>query len=277
MMRSLWTAASGMKAQQMSIDVISNNLSNVTTTGYKAKRIEFKDLFYQNVEKTRGDRNTEHNRPVALQVGHGVRPAATVKDNSNGSLEFTENKLDFALEGNGFFKVKRFSENTDNAYGYTRDGSFKLSIGEDGNKFITTSSGYPVMDENDSLIEISGDLNISDLMVDRDGDLYYLNEDNEKTSLDKRFKIVQFDNVDGLENMGDNLIKSTLVSGEEKTENDMIASKRSKLMQGYLERSNVQIVKEMVNLITAQRAYEINSKSIQTSDEMLSQANQLKR
>lgn len=264
-MRSLWTAATGMKSQQFNIDTISNNLANVNTTSYKVHRAEFKDLFYANMKRT--NVADEQGRPVNLEVGHGVMPVATKRDFRNGSYMDTQGPFDLALQGEGFFAISLPNEDVR----YTRDGSFKLSIdGEEAT--LVTSEGYFVLSEDDDLITF--DSALKDIVVDELGYVYALDEDDESVELG-RVKLVNFMNPEGLQSEGQNLYRSTPGSGEEiPLEAEEM---NTKVMQGYLESSNVQIVDEMVKMITAQRAYEINSKTITTSDEMMQMANNLKR
>ncbi|WP_144275980.1 flagellar basal-body rod protein FlgG [Gottschalkia acidurici] len=265
MMRALWTSATGMKAQQLNVDVISNNLSNVNTTGYKGQRAEFKDLLYVNMQKS--NRNEGVGRPVNLQVGHGVATVATTRDFKNGGLIDTQNNLDVAIEGSGFFSVQMPNENIK----YTRDGSFKLSV-EDGSRFLVTSDGYYVLSEDDDIIEIEEGL--KELQIDELGYITAEDEDGEIVEIG-RLKFVDFINPSGLLSEGKNLYSQTQVSGEAV---DIPSEEmESKILQGYLESSNVQVVDEMVKMITAQRAYEINSKAITTADDMLQIANNLKR
>lgn len=264
-MRSLWTAATGMKAQQFNIDTISNNLANVNTTSYKVQRAEFKDLFYANIK--RANINDDQGRPVNLEVGHGVMPIATKRDFRTSSFIETQGAFDFALNGEGFFAV----ELPNGDIRYTRDGSFKLSI--DGDEAtLVTSEGYFVLSEDDDLITIEA--GVKDITVDELGYIYGKDEDDETVEIG-RLMLVNFMNPEGLESQGQNLYKATVASGEEifleAEEMD------TRVIQGYLEASNVQVVDEMVKMITAQRAYEINSKTITTSDEMLQMANNLKR
>ncbi len=264
-MRSLWTAATGMKSQQFNIDTISNNLANVNTTSYKVQRAEFKDLFYANIK--RANINDDQGRPVNLEVGHGVMPIATKRDFRTSSFIETEGAFDFALNGEGFFAV----ELPNGDIRYTRDGSFKLSI--DGDEAtLVTSEGYFVLSEDDDLITIEA--GVKDITVDELGYIYGKDEDDETVEIG-RLMLVNFMNPEGLESQGQNLYKATAASGEEifleAEEMD------TRVIQGYLEASNVQVVDEMVKMITAQRAYEINSKTITTSDEMLQMANNLKR
>lgn len=264
-MRSLWTAATGMKAQQFNIDTISNNLANVNTTSYKVHRAEFKDLFYANIK--RSNVVDDGGRPVNLEVGHGSMAVATKKDFRNGSLLDTEGTFDFAINGEGFFAISLPNEDTR----YTRDGSFKLSI--DGDEAtLVTSEGYFVLSEDED--RITFDSNLRDIVVDERGYIYALDEDDEITDLG-RLMLVNFMNPEGLQSEGQNLYSRTSASGEEI---DLEADEmKTTILQGYLEGSNVQVVDEMIKMITAQRAYEINSKTITTSDEMMQMANNLKR
>ena len=264
-MRALWTAATGMKAQQLNIDTISNNLANVNTTSYKVQRAEFKDLFYSNLK--RANIVDDQGRPVNLEVGHGVMPVATKKDYRNGSFMETQGAFDFALNGEGFFAV----ELPNGDIRYTRDGSFKLSM--DGDEAtLVTSDGYFVLSEDDDLITIEA--GIKDITVDELGFINGRDEDDELVELG-RLMLVNFMNPDGLQSEGQNLYRASEASGEEIfLEAEEI---NTKVIQGYLESSNVQVVDEMVKMITAQRAYEINSKTITTSDEMMQLVNNLKR
>ncbi len=266
MMRALWTAASGMVAQQLNVDVISNNLSNVNTTGYKKERVEFKDLLYQTLE--RAYVLDGQGKPVNLQVGFGVMPVATVRDFGTGNLEQTENPLDLAIDGDAFFMVTGPTGQTQ----YTRDGSFKISVGEEGNKLVT-ADGYPVLDDMGNEIILTVDP--SKLTISSSGELGYTDENGVATSLGQFIGLVKFPNRDGLESTGRNLYSETSASGA--PVNDAEMGDRSIIDQGFLEGSNVQTVEEMVKLIVAQRAYEISSKAIQSSDEMLGIANNLKR
>jgi flagellar basal-body rod protein FlgG len=266
-MRALMTASSGMRGQQLNVDVISHNLANVNTYGYKKQRVEFKDLLYETL--SRSSAIDGKGKPVNLQVGLGAAPVSTQTSYSAGSLVQTENSIDFAIDGNGFFAVR-----TDNdKIMYTKDGSFKLSM-DNGTKTLVTSEGYYVLSSDDSEIDLT-DINIDDLSVDSQGNISYTDEEGEIQSTGLKLKIVQFQNMAGLLKVGPNLVDETVASGEPIDEE--LLGNKSRIMQGFLENSNVQIVEEMVNLIVAQRAYEINSKSIQTADDMLSMANNLRR
>lgn len=266
MMRALWTAGSGMMAQQLNVDVISNNLSNVNTTAFKKARVEFKDLLYETMD--RAYMLEDRGRPANLQVGLGTMPIATVRSFEKGNFEMTGNTLDFAIDGEGFFMVLGPKDDIV----YTRDGSFKVSVTEDG-KILTTSDGYPVLDEDG--YEIYLDFDISKMTVSPDGEISYTDENGEDVSLDQRIGMVQFENRNGLESIGKNLYSITSAAGEVILDDE--AATRSILHQRFIESSNVQVVEEMVKLIVAQRAYEINSKAIQTSDDMIGIANNLKR
>ncbi len=266
MIRALWTAASGMTAQQLNVDVIANNLSNVNTTGYKKERVEFKDLLYQTMDRARVMDNG--GKPVNLQVGHGTTYVATVKDFATGSPEQTDNPLDFFIDGEGFFMI----QGPDGETNFTRDGSFKLSITDNGN-ILTTADGYPVLDEIEEPIYIDYDL--SDMIFSQNGEISYSDEDGVITPTGQTIGIAYFINRNGLESKGMNLYKATQASGEPVMALD--SEKSSLINQNFLESSNVKSVEEMVKLIVSQRAYELNSKAIQTSDEMLGIANNLVR
>jgi len=264
-LRALWTAATGMKTQQFNIDTIANNLANVNTTGYKAQRAEFKDLFYATLR--RDNLVDEEGSPANLQVGHGAMVSATRRDFSNGSFIETNGSFDLAIDGPGFFAVMLPNEEIR----YTRDGSFKLSVDMD-EAMLVTNEGYIVLDEDDNEIYIESGL--KDITIDGMGYITAYDEDGELVEI-ARLKIVEFVNPEGLLAEGSNLYRATPASGEEipvdAEEMDM------RIMQGYLEASNVKVVDEMVKMITAQRAYEISSKAIQTSDEMLQVISNLKR
>lgn len=268
MIRALWTAASGMTAQQFNVDVISNNLSNVNTTGYKRERVEFKDLLYETFN--RAYMLDGIGRPVNLQVGHGCTAVATVKNFETGNFEKTDNALDFAIEGEGFFMVLGPKDEVV----FTRDGSFKISVTDEGKK-LTTSDGYSVLDEYGD--EIILDVDLSRLVVSLDGELSVINEEGVTEPLGQRIGLVSFENRNGLESIGKNFYALTDASGEPIPNEELDGRFKSTINQYFLEASNVQIVEEMVRLIVAQRAYEINSKAIQSSDEMLGIANNLRR
>lgn len=271
MMRSLWTAASGMKGQQLNVDTISNNISNVNTTGFKKERLEFKSLLYQTIDRASLDEQ-DMGKPVNLQVGLGVNPIATSRMFSVGSLQKTENKLDFAIEGDGFFLIRKPGE--EQPY-FTKDGTFKISPSNQGN-LLVTSEGYNVLNSEGEPIILDASIPLNSINVNKQGVINY-NRNGVDENSGMTIGIVQFPNPQGLEAVGGNLFKANSSSGEAIFEDNGDLAKKSYITQGFLELSNVNIAEEMVNLIVAQRAYELNSKAITTSDEMLQQANNLKR
>lgn len=271
MMRSLWTAASGMIAQQTNVDTISHNMANVNTTGYKAQRTEFKSLLYQNLQTRTTTANGE-NKPVPAQVGLGTRVAATNTFYTQGALTASENDTDFAIEGDGFFSVRR---DDGNVY-YTRNGSFNWAVGTNG-MTLCNSDGYPVLDSNGNEIVIPNGVASGSMRIANDGSVGYQNADGDYVSMNQTIGLYQFNNPAGLEKMSESLLAETEASGAAMNEATTNGLTRSRVHQNYLEGSNVQIADEMVNLIVAQRAYELNSKAIQASDEMLQQANSLRR
>lgn len=264
MMRSLWTAASGMIGQQFNIDTISNNLSNVNTTGFKKNRPDFEDLLYQTT-RTAGTPATEETLvPVGVQVGHGVKVSATQKIFTQGSLQNTGNVSDMAIEGEGFFRVLMY----DGSYGYTRDGAFKI----DSNGQFVSSNGYRLMPE----LVLPEDFIRESVAVSQDGVVTVSLPGQDDPVTVGQLELFRFTNPAGLQAVGENLFKISNASG------DPIGGQpgfdgMGKTIHRFLEMSNVEIVKEMVNMIVAQRAYEFNSKSVQTSDAMLGVAANLKR
>ncbi len=267
MMRAMWTAGTGMMSQQFNVDVIANNLANVNTTSYKKQKAMFKDLLYETME--RAYVLEDEGKPVNLQVGHGAVPVATVRNFETGSFEKTDARLDFAIDGEAFFMVL----GPRGRVNYTRDGSFKLSMTEQG-KMLTTSDGYPVLDEFESEIYLE-DIDLAQINVSEEGEISYTDEEGLVIPLGYRVGMVKFENREGLENVGSNLYQMTSASGVALPDEEI--GEKSVLRQGYLEASNVQVVEEMVKLISAQRAYELNSKAVQASDEMIGMANSLKR
>ncbi len=272
MIRSLWTGASGMISQQQNIDLISHNITNVNTNGYKKERMEFKTLLYETMKRADLDPANTAGRPVNLQIGHGVRPIATSRVFTMGNLNRTDSNQDFAIEGDGFFVVRR----AEGDIKYSKDGAFKLGTGEEG-LMLTTAEGYPILGVDDQPIILPDGVSMKDVTVSEVGVLNYLGPDNQTTDLGLQIKIVQFPNVQGLEAVGSNLLGQTVASGEAIAEVDGTVTRPSRIIQGVLELSNVQIAEEMINLIVAQRAYDLSSKAITTSDEMLQTANGLKR
>ncbi|MGN0342920.1 MAG: flagellar hook-basal body protein [Roseburia sp.] len=271
MMRALWSAASGMRAQQTNVDTISNNIANVNTVGYKTERTEFKSLLYQTLQTKTTSANGE-NKPVSAQVGLGTRVAAITSSFTNGELIANESDTAFALEGDGFFSVRGDDGNT---Y-YTRNGEFNWSVGVNGTT-LCNNAGYPVLDTNGNEIIIPNDVTVSNITVSGDGHFYYQDEEGNTVDMEAQLGVYQFNNPAGLEKTSGSLYAVTDASGQPMNEETTAGLTRSKVCQGYLESSNVQVADEMVNLIIAQRAYELNSKAIQAADDMLSQANQLRR
>jgi flagellar basal-body rod protein FlgG len=253
-----------MTGQQFNIDTISNNLANVNTTGFKEMRADFEDLLYQ-TQKLAGTPATEATVvPTGVQVGHGVKPAATQQIFTQGALQATGNPADMAIEGEGFFRVVQY----DGTYGYTRDGAFKI----DSNGQLVSSDGYKLTPE---VILPEGFINES-LNISQDGRITVKVAGSDDPIEVGQLEVYRFVNPAGLQAIGQNLLKVTNASG------DAIAGRpgfdgMGKVLQKYLEMSNVSVVKEMVNMIVAQRAYELNSRAIQTSDSMLATATSLKR
>jgi flagellar basal-body rod protein FlgG len=261
MLRALWSAASGMEAQQMNIDNISNNLSNVNTTSFKKSKIEFQDLMYQ-TEKAAGASTASGGQiPTGVQFGHGSRVVATAKIFSQGSMQVTGVPLDVAIEGDGFFEVTQ----ADGSAAYTRDGAFKLS----STGAIVTSDGLAI----NGLDTIPA--GASAITIGSDGSFSY--EAAGQTVTAAPVTLTRFPNPTGLKSIGRNLYVATESSGQPESGGVPGQNGFGTLAQGFLELSNVETVQEMVNMIVAQRAYEINSKAIQTADEMLGQANNLRR
>lgn len=270
-MRALWTAASGMIAQQKSVDTISNNIANLNTTGYKKETAQFKSLLYQTIQEKSTDNNGQA-KPLGIQVGLGVRNSAIVSQFSNGTLLETGNDFDFAIQGNGFFMIGL----GDGSIGYTRNGAFGIAIGTNG-LTLANAEGYPLLDSNGSPIVLDENMNSSLLEVDDDGNLMYPDETGNPKSLNIRIGLAQFSNPAGLLKSNNSLLLETEASGTNKLEGVDPALQRSKIKKGYLESSNVQAAVEMVDLIATQRAYEMNSKAITAADEMMQQANNLRR
>lgn len=271
MVRSLWTAATGMIAQQINVDTIANNLSNVNTTGYKTQVAEFKSLLYQTLQTKTTSANGE-NKPVSAQVGLGTRNSAITSIFKQGSMLASESPASFTINGNGFFGIQGDDGNT---Y-YTRNGNFNMSIGNDGIT-LSTSDGLHVLDSTGKAIVFDDELVVSKITISADGEFAYPDEDGNPQGLGIRLGLYQFSNPAGLEKTDSSLYAQSAASGPPLNEATSNNVEKSKVVQGYLEGSNVQVADEMVNLIVAQRAYELNSKAIQASDEMLQQANQLRR
>ncbi len=262
--RALRTAASGMYAQQINIEVISNNIANISTTGFKKNKAEFQDLMYQEVNVNPLSSSTPgvmENSTNKIQVGNGVKPASAQKIFRQGDITPTNNPFDFAIQGEGFFQVKK----SDGTFAYTRDGSFKVNA--EGK--LVTASGYilePDFTLNSDVVGIS---------VGKDGSVEAIQNDQSTISLGT-IELARFMNNGGLISIGDNLYVESPSSGQ-----PILSTPGSQgfgeISQGYLESSNVDIVEEMISMIAAQRAYEINSKTVKTVEEMMTMANNLKR
>jgi flagellar basal-body rod protein FlgG len=264
MVRSLWTGASGMIGQQASMDTISNNLANVNTAGYKRMRAEFEDLLYQTVRIAGTPATEDTVVPVPTQMGHGVKLSATQRQFTQGNLQNTEGISDVAIQGDGFFRTRMY----DGTYAYTRDGSFKI----DSNGQFVTSDGYKLMPE----ITLPEGFIPSTLTVSQDGRVEVKLPGQDDPVAVGQLELYRFPNPVGLTAIGENLFKISNASG------DPIAGRpgfdgMGKTIHKFLEMSNVSVVREMVDMIVAQRAYEFNSKAIQTSDNMLGTATGLKR
>ncbi len=257
---SLYSAATGMEAQQINLNTIANNIANENTPGFKRSKIEFQDLLYQKPARAAGtDSGGGNIVPSGAEVGNGTRVASTAKVFTQGQLTNTGEKLDLAIQGDGFFEIQR----PDGTLAYTRDGSFKLNAQGQ----VVTIDGMPVL---------SGFQNIpagAEVTVAENGQVTIQTANGTTTF---RLNLTRFANPTGLRSLGGNLYEETAASGTPEIGQPGEQSYGS-IMQGYIEGSNVNIVEEMVALIIAQRAYEINSKSIQTSDEMLQNVAQMKR
>lgn len=262
MMRSLWAAATGMAAQQTNIDVIANNLANVNTVGFKASRVDFQDLVYQTYSEP-GAATTEGTQmPTGVQVGLGTRLAAVQRIYSPGNLRQTGHSFDLAIEGDGFFQIMM----PDGRTAYTRDGALKL----DGQGRLVNSDGQPL----DPEITIPSDA--THVNIGSDGTVSVSVAGQNEAEQIGQITLTKFLNPAGLTSIGRNLLLPTAASGEPVT-GAPGSEGMGTLGQGFIELSNVSIIEEMVNMIVAQRAYEVNSKCIQVADEMLSMANTLHR
>ncbi len=261
MLRSLFIAATGMEAQKLNIDVISNNLANVNTTGFKKSRADFQDLLYQTI-RTPGATSAEGSQiPSGIQVGMGVKPVAVQKIFQQGDFVQTGNSLDMVIEGDGFFQILM----PDGTISYTRAGAFKL----DSEGRIVNSDGYPL----EPAITIPS--NTTSISISSDGKVSVTQPGSSTPTQIGQLEIANFINPGGLNALGKNLFQQSASSGDPATGNPS-TNGLGTLSQGFLEMSNVNVVEEMVNMIASQRAYEINSKSIQASDQMLQIANSLR-
>ena len=276
MVRSLWSAATGMNAQQTNVDTISNNLANVNTTGFKAQGAQFKSLLYQELQTVTTTANGEP-KPTNSQVGLGVRTSTINQFFSQGSFQNSDNPAALALSGDGFFAYQAADGETIH---YTRNGNFTWARAVVGGTdlVLTTAEGNKVLDINGNEIRVTGNAVASRITIGGDGKIYYPDDKGVPQPVNNlQIGIWQFSNREGLERVGSAAWIQSAASGEPILEEGAAGIKRTEIVQGYLEGSNVNVATEMVNLIVAQRAYEMNSTAIQTTDEMMQTANQLKR
>ncbi|WP_343586416.1 flagellar basal-body rod protein FlgG [Herbaspirillum sp.] len=260
MIRSLWISKTGLDAQQTQLDVISNNLANVSTNGFKRSRAVFEDLLYQTVRQPGAQSSQQTQLPSGLQIGTGVRPVATERIFTQGNVNQTNNDKDLAIQGAGFFQILL----PDGTTAYTRDGSFQT----DNQGQLVTSSGYTLQPP------ITIPLNTTKLSVGRDGTVSIMQAGSTASTQIGQIQVATFINPAGLESRGENLYVETSASGTPNP-NTPGTNGAGALWQGYVETSNVNVVEELVNMIQTQRAYEINSKAITTSDQMLAKISQL--
>jgi flagellar basal-body rod protein FlgG len=261
MIRALFTAASGMSAQQLNVDVISNNIANVNTTGYKRSRADFQDLMYQTLSAPGAASTQSTQVPTGIQVGLGVKPVAVQKLFTQGDFQATGNSLDLVIEGDGFFQITM----PDGTINYTRAGAFKLD--KDGR--IVNSNGYPL----EPSITIAA--NTTSITVGSDGIVTAMESGNATPQQKGQIELATFINPGGLLAMGKNLFMATDASGTATT-GAAGADGRGTINQGFLEMSNVNIVEELASLIIAQRAFEMNTKAVTTADQMLQNVNAMK-
>lgn len=272
MVRSLWSAATGMNAQQANVDTIANNLANVNSVGYKAQVAQFKSLLYQNLQTVTTTANGDP-KPTSSQVGLGVRISSINSIFTQGSLLDSQSDTAFAIEGEGFFAI-RGEDGTDY---YTRNGDFTWALASNGGMTLTNADGLPVLDSTGRPIALPRTYIASRLSITEDGQICYPDDRNNPQPIGRTIGTFQFSNPGGLNRVGDTLFAETDASGRALNEDTTADVEKSRIVQGYLEGSNVQVANEMVNLIVAQRAYEMNSKAITTSDSMMETANSLKR
>lgn len=260
MIRSLWIAKTGLDAQQMNMDVVSNNLANVSTTGFKRSRAVFEDLLYQTLRQPGAKSSQQSEIPSGLQLGTGVRPIATERIFLQGNLTQTGNPLDVAINGNGFFQITL----PDGTTAYTRDGSFQVnSQGQ-----LVTSSGYTVAPA------ITIPANTLNVTISRDGIVSVQQAGTTAPTQIGQLQLASFINPAGLQSTGENLYLETAASGTPST-NTPGTNGLGVLNQAYLETSNVNVAEELVNMIQAQRAFELNSRAVTTSDQMLQRLTQM--
>lgn len=262
MINALWIGATGMNAQELNINVISNNLANTSTVGFKKSRAEFQDLIYSNLKAAGAPLAQGTLNPIGLEAGHGVKSVATQKVFSQGDIVNTDNPLDLVIEGDGFFQVLM----PDGSFGYTRNGEFR----KDRDGVLVTASGYRLQPE------ITIPPEATNLTIGSDGQIS-ATVNGTTQALGQQILIARFPNAQGLFSKGNNVYKETEASGAPIGPGVPGLENRGEILSNYLESSNVKAVEEIVKMIIAQRAYEMNSKSIQTSDQMLQVAGTLKR
>jgi flagellar basal-body rod protein FlgG len=260
MIRSLWIAKTGMEAQQTQLDNISHNLANVATNGYKRSHAVFEDLIYQNLRQSGANSTEQTTLPTGLQVGLGVRPVATARIYTQGNLQQTSNNLDLAIKGDGFFQIQL----PDGTTAYTRDGSFQLNA----NGQMVTSNGYTL------LPGITIPNNAQSLTIGNDGTVSVTLPGQVAPQTVGQLQLANFVNPAGLDPKGQNLFAETASSGTPNA-GAPAANGLGSLQQGFVETSNVNVVEELVQMIQTQRAYELNSKAVQTSDQMLQKLAQI--
>ena len=259
MLRSLWIAKTGMESQQLNIDVISHNLANISTNGFKRSRPVFEDLIYQTLRQPGAQASQQSQIPSGLQLGTGARPVATERIHIQGNMQQTSNPLDLAISGNGFFQIQQ----ADGTLAYTRDGAFQ-----------TNSEGTLVTVNGDVLQpQITIPADAVSMTIAKDGTVSILQAGGGITTQGP-IQLSNFINPTGLQSIGDNLYLETVASGTPNTSNPGVNGLGT-INQSFVETSNVNVVEELINMITAQRAYEINSKAIQASDQMLQKLVQL--
>jgi flagellar basal-body rod protein FlgG len=260
MIRSLWIAKTGLDAQQTNLDTISNNLANVSTNGYKRQRAVFEDLLYQTIRQPGAQSSQQTQIPSGLTLGTGVRTISTERVFTQGSLQRTDNALDMAINGNGFFQIQM----PDGTVAYTRDGTFQ----KDSTGQVVTSSGYPLS----PAITVPPDA--LSVTISRDGIVSVSQPGSATPTQVGNVQLANFVNVGGLQSVGENLFVETASSGAP-TPNTPGSNGVGLLNQGYVETSNVNVAEELVTMIQTQRAYELNSKAVTTSDQMLARLTQL--
>jgi flagellar basal-body rod protein FlgG len=260
MINSLWISKTGMEAQQVQLDVISNNLANVSTNGFKKSRAVFEDLMYQNLRQVGSNTSEQSTLPTGLQIGLGVRTVATSRSFSQGNLQQSNNNLDVAIQGNGFFQLTL----PDGTLGYTRDGAFQI----DNQGRLVTSGGLPVANG------ITVPSNATSIAIATNGAVTAQIPGSTAPQAIGTISLASFINPAGLEPKGQNIYTESVSSGQPNI-GTAGANGLGTLMSGFVETSNVNVVQELVSMIQTQRAYEMNSKAIQTSDQMLQKLGQL--